>query len=383
MTPIRVTAVRYSDTTIWNILDKFLIDLATIQDSVCSKSPSLSRPLYQGLVDLVCKGNTGVLNSIDFGKPYYPFILITYYVLFHRHDLETAETVYEKLKEAYEKQPYTFTPDEECSLKVLGKVIEDFTVLRGQQLEKYKGRLNIELGNTESKIEKIKCHLGVWSNAFKMLIISHLNPEKAKENLMEIREMMESQSESLDTYIDDEIVEGYNLIIYRAPQPVLIFISKIAGSLYRRLLATFDTLKSKEIDKKFLEKELSDAEKIMTIQRFIKKRVKDAPTILTIILFDIIPLAGGGALGAMIYNYINALLGLALILAIVITGIIDIVLSTYYVLRKRKLLKINEEIEKFIEENILADIYKTIWPELKVQNTSYEPHHSLDPAVLI
>jgi hypothetical protein len=95
----------------------------------------------------------------------------------------------------------------------------------------------------------------------------------------------------------------------------------------------------------------------------MKRYVEDAPTILTI-LFDMIPLAGG-ALGVIIYNHINTLLGLVSIL-IAIIAVIDIIVSIYYVLRKRKLLKISEEIEKFIEENILADVYRTIWSELRV-----------------
>jgi Flp pilus assembly protein TadB len=163
--------------------------------------------------------------------------------------------------------------------------------------------------------------------------------------------------------IDEEVAEGYNLIIHRTPQPVQTFISKTADSLYHELLTAFDRLKSKEIDKKLLEKELGIAKKIMIFQRFMERYVEDAPTILTI-LFDMIPLAGG-ALGVIIYNHINTLLGLVSIL-IAIIAVIDIIVSIYYVLRKRKLLKISEEIEKFIEENILADVYRTIWSELRV-----------------
>jgi hypothetical protein len=355
--------VRRPATTVWSILDSFLVDLARLQNRICDES-LLSKPLYQKLADLVCKGDSRTLDDIDFVKPYYPFILITYYILFHRHNLEVAEAMFKKLKKAYEEHPYTFDLNEKCSLKVLEEVIMDFTVLKKQPLKEYKGRLKTRLKETALKIENIKCHSQRWGNAFKILVISRLDPEKGIENLREIMSMMLNEPPD----IDEEVVEGYNLIIHRTPQPVQTFISKTADSLHHELLTAFDKLKSKEIDKKLLEKELSIVKKIMIYQRFIKRYVEDAPTILTI-LFDVILLAGGGALGVMIYNHISTLFGLVLILIIlilVIAAIIDIIVSTYYVLRKRKLLKISEEIEKFIEENILVDVYRTIWSELRV-----------------
>ncbi|MCC6056694.1 MAG: hypothetical protein LM583_08460 [Desulfurococcaceae archaeon] len=343
--------VRRPATTVWSILDSFLVDLARLQNRICDES-LLSKPFYQKLADLVCKGDTRTLDDIDFVKPYYPFILITYYILFHRHNLEVAEAMFKKLKKAYEEHPYTFDLNEKCSLKVLEEVIKDFTVLKKQPLKEYKGRLKTRLRETALKIKSIKCHPRGWGNAFKILVISRLDPEKGIENLREITLMRLNEPPD----IDEEVVEGYNLIIHRTPQPVQTFISKTADSLYHELLTAFDRLKSKEIDKKLLEKELGIAKKIMIFQRFMKRYVEDAPTILTI-LFDMIPLAGG-ALGAIIYN--NFLILIAII------AVIDIIVSIYYVLRKRKLLKISEEIEKFIEENILADVYRTIWSELRV-----------------
>jgi hypothetical protein len=350
--------VRRPATTIWGILDSFLVDLASLQNRICGES-LLLKPLYQKLADLVCKGDTRALDDIDFVKPYYPFILITYYILFHRRNLEVSEAVFKKLKKAYEEHPYTFDLDEKCSLKVLEEVIKDFTVLKKQPLKEYKGRLKTRLRETALKIKSIKCHPRGWGNAFKILVISRLDPEKGIENLREITLMRLNEPPD----IDEEVAEGYNLIIHRTPQPVQTFISKTADSLYHELLTAFDRLKSKEIDKKLLEKELGIAKKIMIFQRFMERYVEDAPTILTI-LFDMIPLAGG-ALGVIIYNHINTLLGLVSIL-IAIIAVIDIIVSIYYVLRKRKLLKISEEIEKFIEENILADVYRTIWSELRV-----------------
>jgi len=58
--------VKPSPTTVWNILDYFLIDLA--MGRVCER-PSLSKPLYLGLVDLVCRGDTRVLAAWALGSP--------------------------------------------------------------------------------------------------------------------------------------------------------------------------------------------------------------------------------------------------------------------------------------------------------------------------
>lgn len=136
---INSSIIKPSATTIWNILDGFLTCLITNQDKICSETPQFIKAAIQGLVDLVCKGDTRILDNIDFGKPYYLFFLITYYILFHRHNLETAVAVYKKLEEAYKKHLYTFDPDEECSLKILGKVIEDFTILKKATIREIQG----------------------------------------------------------------------------------------------------------------------------------------------------------------------------------------------------------------------------------------------------
>ena len=219
-------------TTIWNILDRFLIDLATSQDKICSEAPSLSKPLYQDLVDLVCKGNTRILDDIDFGKPYYPFILIAYYILFHRHNPETAIAVYKKLEEAYKKHPYTFDHDEECSLKALGEVIEE-----------YRGRLGTRLRENIYTIRKTKCYQEGWSSSFKELIISQLNPEEGRRIL---RETIDKLDKSERIAIDEEVLEGYNLIVYDNPPPVIIFLRYISDSVYRALEDAFKELRNKE-----------------------------------------------------------------------------------------------------------------------------------------
>jgi len=210
-----------SPTTVWGILDCFLIDLAYSQD-ICRNKKHTSRPkLYKQLVALVCEGKEDVLEIV-FGKPYYPFILLSYYMLFHRHNLGVAEAIYRRLREAYENRPYTFDRSEECALKLLEKVIEDFTALSSQR-----GRLRLK--ETAFKVESTKCTAG-WSEAFKAILVSRLNPEKSKELLENALRVIEAQRR-LD--VDIEIVEAYNLIESRTDTAILVFLEEEVKKLWR------------------------------------------------------------------------------------------------------------------------------------------------------
>jgi hypothetical protein len=338
------TIKRPSATTIWNILDRFLIDLATGQDKICSEAPSLSKPLYQGLVDLVCKGDTRVLDDIDFEKPYYPFILITYYILFHRHNLEAAEAVFEKLKNAYEEHPYTFDLDEKCSLKVLEEVIKNFTILKKQPLRVYKGRLNTRLREIVLSIENIECYPGGWGNAFKKLVISHLDPEKGIQILKETPTLLPIQS----MVIDEDVLEGYNLIVYENPPSTLVFLRGVGNAVYNALFNAFENLRVKEIEKNDLER------KVIRIQRF-KWEQKNVIDFLKVLLMHL-PLPA--IVGVMMYYKI---IGTLMSWLISLPTAIPYFLDFYYLYCKWRLDKVKMEIEGFIEERILKEIYETIW----------------------
>jgi len=348
------TIIRPSATTIWNILDRFLIDLAASQDKICSEAPSLSKPLYKGLVDLVCKGDTKVLDEIDFGKPYYPFILITYYTLFHRHNLEVAEVVFEKLKKAYEKHPYTFDPDEECSLKVLGKVIEDFTTLKKKPLKKYKGRLGTRLDETVLKIKDIICYQEGWSSVFKELVISRLDPEEGIRILRETKNKLDKLERII---IDEEVLEGYNLIVYGNPAPVVGFLKYIIDSVYKALEDAFKELRNKENEMEDLERKINDLQKYIPRLRRVGEIVKNIKDIIISILFHASPLIAG----AITYQLTGTWLYTLAVSLLLITFLLLLLHGSLYTKRK-KLNKIKKEVESFIEERILREIYETIWP---------------------
>jgi hypothetical protein len=346
------SVIKPSATTIWNILDGFLIDLAASQDKICSEAPSLSKSLYQGLVDLVCKGDTRVLDNIDFGKPYYPFILITYYILFHRHNLEAAVAVYRKLEEAYKKHPYTFDPDEECSLKALGKVIEDFTILKEQPLEEYKGKLGTRLRETILKIKDVRCYQEGWSSAFKELVISRLDPE---EGIRILRETIDKLDKSERIIIDEEVLEGYNLIVYGNPPPVVIFLKDISDSVYRAFEDAFKELRNKENELEALVRRINTIQKY----RLLRKNMADIVNNIRYILLSIIPLSS--IVGGIVYiltTTVWSVLG-AVALSIIL---LESVLYAFARIYGKKAVKVKKEIETFVEERVLKEIYETIWP---------------------
>jgi hypothetical protein len=341
MTLTTVT-VRHLATTVWSILDSFLIDLATLQNRICSESPSLSKPLYQSLVDLVCKGDTRVLDDIDFTKPYYPFILITYYILFHRHNLEVAKVVFERLKKMYEEHPYTFDLDEKCALKVLEKVVEDFIVLRKQPSKEYKGRLGVRLREIARKIEDIECCPGGWSSEFKKLVISHLDPEKGIQILKEVPAIQ-------SIVVDEDILEGYNLIVYDSPPSTLEFLRSFKNAVYNTLLNAFENKRVKEDEKNDLERKVAEIQRLTLLQKNITNILSNIPYVF------LTHLPSSIVVGVMIYFKIMGDLMPWLLSPLVIAP------DLYYLYRKWRLDKVKKEIEGFIEERILKEIYEAIW----------------------
>jgi ABC-type multidrug transport system fused ATPase/permease subunit len=322
--------------TIWNILDYFLMDLAVSQDAICEET-HLSKPLYEGLKDLVCKGNTEVLKHIDlgepYGKPYYPFILIAYYVLFHRFDLDTAKVIYEKLKEVYDNYPYSFDRDEKCALNVLEKVMEDFTALRTQPLDAYKGRLSTRLNEIAYKVKKTECFSSGWGKIFKTILQSHLTSDPYESLELIKKALLEIQNET-DTnviVVDKEIMEAYNLLIERKGSPAIsVFLDKMATKLRTSI----------EEIKRNLEWELKIygfLEKIIVKQMEIREVVKE-------LLFI------AGIIGILFF--ITYVLHYALFISVVLTAILHFI---RFVLKRR--------ISNYAEAYnwMLKGLYRALW----------------------
>jgi hypothetical protein len=147
--------------TFWEAVDEFLRDLA--KGNVCGNPSYPDNEYYRRLMSTVCEGKEGALDLIRV-KPYYPFILIAYYILFHRRNLSLAGRIYDKLRGFYEKYPHTFTSDEECAFKMLGIVIHGLASGQSPQV------IARMLGED---YDGVNCG---WGLLFKLLLQSHLDP---------------------------------------------------------------------------------------------------------------------------------------------------------------------------------------------------------------
>jgi hypothetical protein len=210
-------------------LSYFLINLARKRDGVCEETDS-PNPLYTGLRELVCSGDLSVLRSVDvwepIGKPYYPFILIDYYLLFHRLDFDTSLMVYEWLRDSCERHPYTFDPDERCGLRILGEVVSRYVKMCRGGCNSIHGSWLKEIARD---VEKVQCPPNGWGIVFKAIVLSHLSHEKRKSRLLgsaldKIRNM--------DVMVvDEDVAKAYNLVVPKWDSSVIVFLDEVSRSL--------------------------------------------------------------------------------------------------------------------------------------------------------
>jgi len=172
--------------TFWEAVDEFLRDLA--KGDACGKPRYLDNEYYRRLMSTVCEGGEDALGIIRV-KPYYPFILIAYYILFHRHNLSLAGRIYDKLGEFYEKYPHTFTSDEECAFEMLGIVIHGLA--NGQSPQAIARRLGEDYDGERCPD---------WSALFKLLLQSNLDPVNHEKYEVEFRKVEGSLPSLRDIY---------------------------------------------------------------------------------------------------------------------------------------------------------------------------------------
>jgi hypothetical protein len=231
--------------TIWEAVDEFLKDMAS--GTACTRPRYTDSEYYMRLVNTACRGTEDALELIDV-KPYYPFILIAYYVLFHRHDLDLARKILGKLGEYYEKYPYTFTRDEKCAFEMLREVTHDFEVMRGTPREAYEdgGLLGTRLREVAHRLDLDFGDCGGWSALFRLLLQSHLdvgNRERywavfveefgrMQRRLREVYEDIERAEREDEARYPGEDINYYILLPTRGeePSPIEVFI----GAMFER-----------------------------------------------------------------------------------------------------------------------------------------------------
>ena len=336
--------------TAWNLLDHVIVQLGKEGDGICGNRIS-EDPFYNALIDLVCKEDVKELpKHVIIAKPFYPYILLTYYVLFHKGDLDLAKTLYRKLSKIYTDNPNVFDRNEEASLKIIGEVIEFLDTL--QELDKniHKDILEYHLEVLVAKLNKVNCtEDGGWSCLFKDLIISDLEPnlERGYEKLHSIKEMYRTGF----IPIDEELIEGYNLFMTEEFSPIYTFLSSIAERELDSLKHVYEEIHKLEVEKRNVKEKLN---KVLGIQRMLYIYAEKAESTLKKVV-TYWPLIGGLLLGFTTIPRVG-LLGFVFVAIPLLTYLLKLA----EILVKRNLKKIEERIN-YLKSSRVERLAKIIW----------------------
>ncbi len=348
--------------TRWTILDYFIERLAEKGDEICNES-EIKNKYYEKLQSLVCNGNTEVLETIEPG-PYYHFILISYYALFHKKDFDLAYKIFQKIYKIYEEDKTLFDDDEERSLNYLRLIFEGLGKIRNicNMCKPGSGCLMKMLNGIAEDLRQTKNTVkDAWSSLFKDLLTIHLNPDLINEN--EIRTKLSHIKNTVETISDErsllteEIIDGYNIFSGGLSVTPYYFIYYMAQKTEKTLTKKFDEYK-KYIQRyknwKKWETRLKKIYDIITKAKDIIGKNDIVKTILVPIIITIIsPL--------LFINYsISSINLLSLLNENFITGLLLVILPIIIVISKFILRRIERQINSFIEIDILKDIYLSI-----------------------
>jgi len=251
--------------TVWNLLDYVIVQLGKEGERICNNRIS-DDSFYNALVDLVCKESIRELpRHIVIAKPFYPYILLTYYILFHKGNLDLAKALYRRLSKLYMDNLSIFDRNEQTSLKIIGEVIEFFDILRRLDKNIHKNILRYHLEVIIAKLNEVNCvKEGGWSCLFRDLIISKLEPnlEQGYRRLCSIKEVHRVEF----IPIDEELIEGYNLFMAEEFSPIYTFLLSIAERELNGLKRVYEGIHKLEMKKKSVEEKLN---KILRAQKML------------------------------------------------------------------------------------------------------------------
>jgi len=346
--------------TRWSVLDYFIERLAEKGDKICYES-EIRNKYYEELRSLVCNGNTEVLETIKLG-PYYHFILISYYALFHKKDFDLAYKIFQKIHKLYEEDKTLFNDDEERSLNYLRLIFEKLKIIRNN-CKMYKpgsGYLITMLKDIAEDLKQTKNTVkDAWSSLFKDLLIIHLNPDPANEK--EIRTKISQIKDTIETLSDEsdsltrEIIDGYNVFFGGLSIPPYYFIYYMAQKTENTLTKKFKKYKKYKQHYKNWKKwetRLKKISNMFTRAKDILSKNKLVEIIITLITTSSL---------FIIYSVFSINL-LSLLDEILITGLSLVIpiLFIIIVIIKFILRRIERQINSFIEIEMLKDIYLSI-----------------------
>jgi len=343
--------------TAWNLLDYFIAQLGEEEERICNNRIS-DDPFYNALVDLVCKEDIRELpRRLIIAKPFYPYILLTYYVLLHKGNLDLAKALYKRLLNIYTDNSNIFDRNEEASLKIMGEVIESLDALRGLDENNHRNILKYHLEFLVAKLDKVDCIEGGWSCLFKELIITELEPnfEKRHEKLSSIKKNYEDRPIPMD----EELIERYNLFMDEEFSPIYTFLSSIVEKELDSLKHMYEKIRELEAEKKNIENRLK---KILDFQRKLHIYAEKAESTFKKVL-TYLSIIGGLIAGITVLFNIGLL---GLILAVAISSLLILIKVAEWLFR-RNLKKIEERIN-YLKSSRVERLAEIIWLSQKPHN---------------
>jgi len=339
--------------TRWTSFDYFIERLAEKGDEICNESEIKNR-YYEELRSLVCNGNTDVLKTIKLG-PYYHFILLSYYILFHKKEFDLAYKILQKIYEIYEDDKTLFDEDEDRSLHYLRLVFQRLKTIRNycSMYEPGRGYLRITLESIATDLRETKDTVkDTWSSLFKDLLIIHLDPSSENEirtKISQIKNTIKNISDEREL-LTDEIADGYNIFSGGLSMAPYYFIYQIVQKIettiikkfdeYKKYLGSYEHWKRRENSLKKISGELTKAKDVI---------IRVAVTILPILLGFLTPILPSHLAN---WLYENRML--------LVSGILAIIWAFSILITKGIIPYIEQKINSFVETNILGDIYLSI-----------------------
>jgi len=265
--------------TRWNLLDYVIMQLGVEGDRICTDD-KVARvtddQFYNALINLVCRHEVSSLKDLVVEKPFYPYILLTYYILFFKGDYESAKALFTRILAAWRRYPRMFDEDEDASVRILEEVMKFFDALKEADVSKHRELLTHHLEILTKILMKSQCVEGGWSCLFKSLILSHLDvnleqPSKLQEDI--------AKTCASEFIIDEELIYGYNLFIDKLHEPICTFMQGVI----RRRLEEVNTVRNKiqelEMKKEQYKKILLDP--LIRVQKII--RIEDIKNMLILL----------------------------------------------------------------------------------------------------
>lgn len=336
--------------TAWNLLDYIIVQLGKEGERICDNRIS-EDSFYNAVVDLVCKeGIRELPRYVVIAKPFYPYILLTYYILLHRGNLDLAKALYRRLSKIYIDNSNIFDRNEEVSLKIIGEVIEFLDTLRELNKNIHKNILEYHLEVLIAKLNKVYCtEDNGWGCLLRDLIITDLepNPERRYRKLRSIKEMYRAGF----VPIDEELIEGYNLFMTEEFSSIYTFLSSITERELDNLKHVYEEIHKLEIEKRNIKEKLN---KILDLQRMLYIYAEKAESTFKKV-FTYWPLIGGLLVGiTTIPN--TGLLGYIL----AATPLLTYLLKLAEILVRRNLKKIEERIN-YLKSSRVERLAEIIW----------------------